>query len=110
MPITPGKFIWMDGALVPWDEAKVHVLTHTLHYGSGVFEGIRAYQTKRGPAGFRLTDPIERPNPSARLSQSSHIHMIDVPFRPQELVDAVKETIRANELTSCYIRPLVYRG
>jgi len=104
MPITPGKFIWMDGALVPWDEAKIHVLTHTLHYGSGVFEGIRAYETKRGPAVFRLTDHIER------LYRSSHIHMIDLPFRPQELVDAVKETIRANELTSCYIRPLVYRG
>ena len=87
MPITPGKFIWMDGALVSWDEAKVHVLTHTLHYGSGVFEGIRAYETKRGPAVFRLTDHIER------LYQSSHIHMIDVPFRPQELVDAVNAIV-----------------
>lgn len=104
MPITPGKFIWMDGVLVPWDEAKVHVLTHSLHYGSGVFEGIRAYETKRGPAVFRLTDHIER------LYESSKIHLIDVPFAPEELVDAVKETIRANELESCYIRPLVYRG
>lgn len=104
MPITPGKFIWMDGVLVPWDEAKVHVLTHSLHYGSGVFEGIRAYETKRGPAVFRLTDHIER------LYESSKIHLIDVPFSPEELVDAVKETIRANELESCYIRPLVYRG
>jgi branched-chain amino acid aminotransferase len=104
VPITPGKFIWMDGVLVPWDEAKVHVLTHSLHYGSGVFEGIRAYETKRGPAVFRLTDHIER------LYESSKIHLIDVPFAPEELVDAVKETIRANELESCYIRPLVYRG
>ena len=104
MPITPVKFIWMDGDLVPWDEAKVHVLTHSLHYGSGVFEGIRAYQTKRGPAVFRLTDHIER------LYESSKIHLIDVPFAPQMLVEAVKETIRANQLESCYIRPLVYRG
>ena len=104
MPITPGKLIWMDGALVPWDEAKVHVLTHTLHYGSGVFEGIRAYETKRGPAVFRLTDHIER------LYRSARIHMIDVPFAPEELVDAVKDTVRSNELSSCYIRPLVYRG
>ncbi|HWD09361.1 MAG TPA: branched-chain amino acid transaminase [Actinomycetota bacterium] len=104
MPITPGKFIWMDGALVAWDEAKVHVLTHSLHYGSGVFEGIRAYQTKRGPAVFRLTDHIER------LYKSSKIHMINVPFAPEDLVAAVKETVRANELSECYIRPLVYRG
>ena len=104
MPITPGKFIWMDGTLVPWDEAKVHVLTHSLHYGSGVFEGIRAYETKRGSAVFRLTDHIER------LYKSSKIHNIEVPFRPEELVEAVKETIRANELTTCYIRPLVFRG
>lgn len=104
MPITPGKFIWMDGTLVPWDEAKVHVLTHSLHYGSGVFEGIRAYETKRGPAVFRLTDHIER------LYKSSKIHNIEVPFRPEELVEAVKDTIRSNELTTCYIRPLVFRG
>lgn len=104
MPITPGKFIWMDGTLVPWDEAKVHVLTHSLHYGSGVFEGIRAYETKRGPAVFRLTDHIER------LYKSSKIHNIEVPFRPEELVEAVKDTIRSNELITCYIRPLVFRG
>ncbi|HEU5002713.1 MAG TPA: branched-chain amino acid transaminase [Actinomycetota bacterium] len=104
MPITPAKFIWMDGTLVPWDEAKVHVLTHSLHYGSGVFEGIRAYETKRGSAVFRLTDHIER------LYKSSKIHNIDVPFRPEELVEAVKDTIRSNELTTCYIRPLVFRG
>lgn len=104
MPITPSRFIWMDGTLVPWDEAKIHVLTHTLHYGSGVFEGIRAYATRRAPAVFRLTDHIER------LHRSAKIHMIEMPYGVEELVEAVKETVRANELTSCYIRPIVYRG
>jgi branched-chain amino acid aminotransferase len=104
MPITPGKFIWMDGALVPWDEAKVHVLTHTLHYGSGVFEGIRAYETKRGPAVFRLTDHIER------LFESAKILMMELPYSVGEIVSAVKETVRSTGLASCYIRPIAYYG
>lgn len=104
MPITPTKFIWMDGKLVSWDEANVHILTHTLHYGSGVFEGIRAYKTKRGAAVFRLTDHIER------LFRSAKIYMIEVPFTPEGIVEATKETIRANELVSCYIRPIIYHG
>ncbi|HLF69540.1 MAG TPA: branched-chain amino acid transaminase [Actinomycetota bacterium] len=104
MPVIPTKFIWMDGELVPWDEARIHVLSHTLHYGSGVFEGIRAYETKRGPAVFRLTEHIQR------LARSSKIYLIDLPFTVGSLIDAVKETISANELKSCYIRPLVYHG
>ncbi|MGH2704683.1 MAG: branched-chain amino acid transaminase [Actinomycetota bacterium] len=104
MPITPARFIWMDGTLVPWEDARIHVLTHSLHYGSGVFEGVRAYETRRGPAIFRLSDHIER------LYRSAKIHFLDIPFRLEELVEATKETIRANELTSCYIRPLVFRG
>lgn len=104
MPVTPTKFIWMDGQLVPWDKAQVHVLTHSLHYGSGVFEGIRAYETKNGPAVFRLTDHIER------LQDSAKIYMIDMPFGVQQLIEATKETLRANELTAAYIRPLVYHG
>lgn len=104
MPIEPTKLIWMDGALVPWDEAKVHVLTHSLHYGSGVFEGIRAYATDKGPGVFRLTDHIDR------LVRSAHIYLIDLPFNAQQLVEATKETVRANGLPSCYIRPLVYLG
>lgn len=104
MPITPGRLIWMDGTLVPWEEAKVHVLTHTLHYGSGVFEGIRAYETRRGPAVFRLSDHVER------LFRSAKIHFIDIPFSPVQLVEAVKDTVRANDLASCYIRPIAYRG
>lgn len=104
MPITPARYIWMDGALVPWEDAKIHVLTHTLHYGSGVFEGIRAYATKRGPAIFRLTDHM------LRLHRSAKIHLIEIPFSVEQLVEATKETVRANEHDACYIRPLVYRG
>jgi branched-chain amino acid aminotransferase len=104
MPITPARFIWMDGSLVPWEDAKIHVLTHTLHYGSGVFEGIRAYATKRGPAVFRLTDHMER------LHRSAKIHLVDIPYGVEKLVDAAKEVVRANGHDACYIRPLVYRG
>jgi branched-chain amino acid aminotransferase len=104
MPITESEKIWMDGELVDWHDAKIHVLTHSLHYGCGVFEGIRAYETKDGPAVFRLTDHI------TRLFNSAKIFMIDVPFTPEQLVEATKETVRVNRLDSCYIRPLVYLG
>lgn len=104
MPLDTVDKIWMDGELVDWADAKIHVLTHTLHYGSGVFEGIRAYETSRGPAIFRLDDHIRR------LFDSAKIFMIDVPFSYQELVDATIETVRVNEVESCYIRPIVYLG
>ena len=104
MPITESEKIWMDGELVDWHDAKVHVLTHSLHYGCGVFEGIRAYDTKDGPAVFRLTDHI------TRLFNSAKIFMIDVPFTAEQLVQATKDTVRVNKLNSCYIRPLVYLG
>jgi branched-chain amino acid aminotransferase len=104
MPITPSKLIWMDGEMVPWDEARVHVLTHTLHYGNGVFEGIRAYETARGPAVFRLTPHIER------LFDSAKILGIDIPYDVETLVEATKETVRVNELPACYVRPLAYLG
>jgi branched-chain amino acid aminotransferase len=104
MPITKSEKIWMDGQLVDWDDAKIHILTHTLHYGCGVFEGIRAYATADGPAVFRLTDHI------LRLFNSAKIFMIDVPFTVSELVEATKETVRVNGLPECYIRPLVYLG
>src|SRR5918911_1492665 len=104
MPIETVDKIWMDGELVPWEDAKVHILTHSLHYGSGVFEGIRAYNTSQGPAVFRLTDHIRR------LFDSAKIMMIDVPFSPQQIVDATKETVRVNGLDSCYIRPIVFLG
>ena len=104
MPITPTEKIWMDGQLVPWGDANVHILTHSLHYGSGVFEGIRAYETRKGPAIFRLSDHIRR------LFASAKIYTIDIPYTPQQLIDACKETVRANELPACYLRPLVYLG
>jgi branched-chain amino acid aminotransferase len=104
MPLDKVDKIWMDGELVDWDDAKIHILTHTLHYGSGVFEGIRAYSTKQGPAVFRLTDHI------IRLFNSAKIFFIDVPYTVAQLVDACKETVRVNGLDSCYVRPLVYLG
>jgi branched-chain amino acid aminotransferase len=104
MPITKSEKIWMDGELVNWDDAKIHVLTHTLHYGCGVFEGIRAYPTSAGPAVFRLTDHIRR------LFDSAKIFMIDVPFTVEEIIEATKATVAVNGLDQCYIRPIVYLG
>jgi branched-chain amino acid aminotransferase len=104
MPITPTEKIWMDGDLVDWDAARIHVLTHTLHYGCGVFEGIRAYPTDSGPGVFRLTDHI------VRLFNSARIFMIDVPFSLDEIIEATKTTVRVNGLEECYIRPIVYLG
>jgi branched-chain amino acid aminotransferase len=104
MPITKTEKIWMDGELVDWDDAKIHVLTHTLHYGCGVFEGIRAYPTKTGPAVFRLTDHI------TRLFNSAKIFLIDIPFSPEEIIEATKTTVRVNGLPECYIRPIVFLG
>jgi branched-chain amino acid aminotransferase len=104
MPITPTEKIWMDGEFVDWDSARIHVLTHTLHYGCGVFEGIRAYPTENGPAVFRLTDHI------VRLYNSARIFMMEVPFGLDEIVEATKATVRVNGLEQCYIRPLVYLG
>ncbi|MBI5231399.1 MAG: branched-chain amino acid transaminase [Coriobacteriales bacterium] len=102
--IPKADTIWMDGALVDWDKAQVHVLTHALHYGSGVFEGIRAYGTDDGPAVFRLTEHMER------FEDSAAMLFMDLGYTVDELVDAVKETIRSNSLPSCYIRPLAFRG
>jgi branched-chain amino acid aminotransferase len=95
MPIEPVKKIWMDGKLVDWDDATIHVLTHGLHYGSGVFEGVRAYETKRGPAVFRLNDHIRR------LFRSAHMYFMEIPFTQEELVDAVGDTIRENGARWC---------
>jgi branched-chain amino acid aminotransferase len=104
MPITPTEKIWFNGELIPWEDAKIHVLTHSLHYGTGVFEGVRAYETSRGPAVFRLTEHIER------LFNSAKIMMMDIPYSVDELVQATKDTVRATGLPSCYIRPIVYYG
>jgi branched-chain amino acid aminotransferase len=104
MPLQKVDKIWMDGQLVDWDDAKIHVLTHSLHYGCGVFEGVRAYKTSRGAAVFRLTDHIDR------LFNSAKIFFIDIPFTRDQLVEATKQTVRENNLDACYIRPLVYLG
>ena len=90
MPITKTPKIWMNGSLVNWDDANVHVLTHTLHYGTGVFEGIRAYETTNGPAVFRLTDHIKR------LHNSAQIMGMELPYSVEELVEATKQTVKSS--------------
>ncbi|HEY4372112.1 MAG TPA: branched-chain amino acid transaminase [Burkholderiales bacterium] len=97
-------WIWFDGALKPWAECATHVLTHTLHYGLGVFEGVRAYSTARGPAVFRLGDHTKR------LMQSAHILGIDMPYSQAQMEAAQLEVLRANKLKAAYIRPLVFMG
>lgn len=96
--------IWMDGTLIDWDKAQVHVLAHALHYGSGVFEGIRAYETSTGAAVYRLTEHMQR------FERSAAMLFMDLGYSVAEMVDAVKETVRVNRLDSCYIRPLAFRG
>lgn len=98
------KMIWMDGRLVPWEEANVHIMTHTLHYGLGLFEGIRLYKTRKGRAVFRLKEHIDRFYGSALIAK------LEIPFSKKELARAIEETIRANEYEECYIRPLVHLG
>lgn len=104
MPITPTELIWMNGELVPWDEARIHVLTHSLHYGMGVFEGIRAYETPDGPGVFRLTDHMER------LHRSAAIMGMPMPYSVDELVEATRSVVRSSGLPACYIRPIAYYG
>ena len=96
--------IWMDGTLVPWDKANVHILTHTLHYGLGAFEGIRCYSTQKGSAIFRLDEHVKR------LFQSAHIFQMKIPFSEADIRKAIIDTVRENKLKECYIRPLVYIG
>jgi branched-chain amino acid aminotransferase len=97
-------FIWYDGKLVPWRDATTHVLTHTLHYGMGVFEGVRCYKTAAGPAIFRLRDHTDR------LFRSAKIFSMKIPFDKETLNEAQRECVRRNELDSCYLRPLVFYG
>jgi branched-chain amino acid aminotransferase len=104
VPITPVEKIWMDGELLDWDQAQIHVLSHALHYGSGVFEGIRVYETTQGPAVFRVHDHLKR------LFRSAHLYHMEIPFSLQALADAINDTVKANGLAACYVRPIVYRG
>jgi branched-chain amino acid aminotransferase len=96
--------IWFNGKLVPFDEAKIHVLSHVVHYGSSVFEGIRCYETARGPAVFRLREHLRR------LLDSARIYRMELPYSVEDLISATLETIRASGLKACYIRPVVFRG
>jgi branched-chain amino acid aminotransferase len=102
--MEPTPYIWMNGELVDWDEATIHVGVHALHYGSGVFEGVRCYETPRGPAAFRLTDHMRRLEMSAKL-----IYM-RLPYSVEELVAATHELLGANGLPACYIRPIAFYG
>jgi len=98
------ELIWQNGEFVPWDEARTHVLSHGLHYGTGVFEGIRCYDTERGPAVFRHREHLER------LEKSARLYYFELPYTTEELRQATHELISRNGLGSCYIRPLAYRG
>ena len=96
--------IWMDGEFVTWQDARVHVLTHSLHYGMGVFEGIRAYATDKGAAIFRLHDHVQR------LLESAHIFLMQVPYSSAQITQAIIDSVQRNQLTNAYIRPLVFYG
>ena len=97
-------FIWYDGKLVPWRSATTHVLTHSLHYGLAVFEGLRTYNTVNGPAIFRLEEHTER------WFNSAKIYMMKMPYDAKTLMEAHKAVVRANKLTSCYLRPIAFYG
>ena len=96
--------VWMDGEFVALKDAKISVLSHVVHYGSAVFEGIRCYETENGPAVFRLKEHVHR------LFDSAKIYKMEIPFTEEEICDAIIETIKVNNLKSCYIRPITYRG
>src|SRR5580693_1891985 len=104
MAIKASEYVWHNGHLVPWDDAKIHVMAHVVNYGSSVFEGIRCYQTPKGPAIFRL------PEHTLRLLQSCKIYRIDVDFSLEELIQGVVSVVAANKISPCYIRPIVLRG
>ena len=104
MPVKPVDKIWMNGKFVNWNDANIHILSHVVHYGSSWFEGIRCYDTKKGPAIFRLEKHLER------LYDSVKIYHAEIPYKRDQLTDAILETVRVNKMKSCYIRPIVYRG
>ena len=104
MAWVEGTYIWFDGEFVKWEDAKIHVLSHVVHYGSGVFEGIRAYKTPAGTVVFRLCDHVRR------LYDSAKIYRMDIPYSQEDLARAITETVARNGFDSCYIRPLVFRG
>jgi branched-chain amino acid aminotransferase len=102
--MTPTEYIWMNGKLVKWEEATIHICSHVIHYGSSVFEGMRVYKTAKGSAAFRLRDH------SQRLFNSAKIYRMKIPFTVDQIDEAILNTIGANGLEECYVRPVVYRG
>ena len=96
--------IWIDGNMVDWKDAKIHVLSHVVHYGTSVFEGIRAYKNENGIAIFRLKEHVQR------LFDSAKVYKIEIPYSQEEVAQAIIETVRVNDLNGCYIRPIIYRG
>lgn len=104
MSMPKAKYIWMDGKIVDWDDAKIHILSHVIHYGSGVFEGLRCYDTKNGPMIYRLKDHTER------LFNSAKIYRMEIPYSQEEINNVTIELIKKNGLRAAYIRPIVYRG
>ena len=104
MPVKKVDKIWMNGKFVAWDDARIHVLSHVVHYGSSWFEGMRCYETAAGSAIFRLGSHVRR------LFNSAKIYRVDVPFTVAQMEDAICETIRVNKMKACYVRPVVYRG
>ncbi len=104
MPLKRAPYVWMDGKFVKWNDAKIHICSHVIHYGSAVFEGARAYNTEKGTAIFRLSDH------TTRLFNSAKIYRMDIPFTKKQVNDAILQLIRKNKHSACYIRPIVYRG
>ena len=102
--LPEAEYIWLNGKLVPWQDARIHVLSHVVHYGSSFFEGMRCYKTSQGPAIFRLDEHVDR------LFDSCKIYRVEIPHSKDEVREAILETIRSNKLVSCYVRPVVYRG
>lgn len=103
-PFSENGLVWMNGRLLPWKDATIHIASHVVHYGSSIFEGLRAYETSKGPALFRLQDHTRR------LFNSCKIYRMEIPYSQDEFNRAVIETVKANRLKSCYVRPIVYRG
>jgi branched-chain amino acid aminotransferase len=104
MAVKKSEKIWHDGRFIPWDEARIHVMSHVVNYGSAVFEGVRCYTMPAGPAIFRLKEHVER------LFNSAKIYRMDVGYSPEQLTDAMRELVRVNRLEACYVRPIVLRG
>jgi len=104
MAIKEVEYIWMDGEFVHWEDAKIHILSHVIHYGSSAYEGLRAYETPKGTAIFRLKDHLKR------LFDSAKIYRMEIPYTKDEITTTIKKLIQKNKLKKCYIRPIVYRG